>query len=446
MKTHQNTKLNGLHMKLHREEATAAVAAASGRRLLDIKDRRPEAAATTQNPQLSHSLWRLVKRFALMAIFCFPLIIVTGCNKSATTANAASPQASASSNGSAPQASYFRVPESQMGRLQIIKVEKSSIPHILRLPGSVAYNDFETTPVITQVGGRVMRVLVLPGQTVHPGQPMMEVTSPDYAQMRDNYIKARDAYNLAEKTYRRSQDLYTHHAISVSALEQAESAEVQANADMVAAWQTLRVLGLTSQSAVLQAATSPLIPVLAPIAGEVVERTVALGQVVQAGSTQCFTISNMSTVWVLASVYQSDLAYIRQGQSVTIETNAYPEVFRGRISYLAPAMDPNTRTLQVRIVTQNPGQRLKKDMYVTVQVDAGAIPNALSVPDSAVLRNSENQPFVYAVAGQGEFAQRLITIGQTQGGRTQVLGGLQAGDEVVADGSLFLQFANSLQH
>ncbi|MGH9351098.1 MAG: efflux RND transporter periplasmic adaptor subunit, partial [Terriglobia bacterium] len=377
---------------------------------------------------------RLTKRFLAVAIICLPFILLTGCNRSTTTADAASPQASSSGEASGPQAAYFHVPESQMGRLQLVKVEESAIPHILRLPGSVAYNDFETTPVITQVGGRVMRVLVFPGQMVHQDQPMMEVTSPDYAQMRDNYIKARDAYNLAEKTYRRSQDLYTHHAISVSALEQAESAEVQAHADMVAAWQTLKVLGLSSQSAVLQEATSPLIPVLAPISGEVVDRTVASGQVVQAGTTQCFTISNMSTVWVLANVYQSDLAYIRQGQQVTIETNAYPEVFRGRISYLAPAMDPNTRTLQVRIVTQNPGQKLKKDMYVTVQVDAGAIPNALSVPDAAVLRNSENQPFVYAVAGPGEFAQHLITIGQTQAGRTQVLGGLQAGEEVVADG------------
>ncbi len=389
---------------------------------------------------------RLTNRLVAVAIICLPFILLSGCNRSAPTADAASPQASAAGEASGPQASYFRVPESQMGRLQLVKVEKAAIPHILRLPGSVAYNDFETTSVITQVGGRVMRVLVFPGQTVHQGQSMMEITSPDYAQMRDNYIKARDAYNLAEKTYHRSQDLYAHHAISVSALEQAESATVQANADMVAAWQTLKVIGLSSPGAVLQEATSPLIPVLAPISGEVVDRTVAPGQVVQAGSTQCFTISNMSTVWVLANVYQSDLASIRQGQQVTIETNAYPEVFRGRISYIAPAMDPNTRTLQVRIVTQNPGQKLKKDMYVTVQVDAGAIRHALSVPDAAVLRNSENEPFVYVVAGPGEFAQRLITIGQTQVGRTQVLGGLQAGEEVVADGSLFLQFANSLQH
>lgn len=370
------------------------------------------------------------------------IVISAGCSKPPATAGSGF----ASTPAGGPQASYFQVPQNQLGRLQIVKVEQSSIPHVIQLPGSVAYNDFETTPVITQVGGPVVRILVFPGQEVRQGQRMMEVTSPDYAQMRDNYIKARDSYALTEKTLRRSQDLYAHHAISLSALEQAESGEVQANADMVAAWQTLKTLGLSNQSAVLQAAASPLIPVLAPISGEVVERTVAPGQVVQAGATQCFTISNMTTVWVLANVYQSDLAYIRQGQAVAVETNAYPEIFHGRISYIAPAMDPTTRTLQVRIVAQNPGQKLKKDMYVTVAVNAGSIQNALSVPNSAVLRNTENQPFVYTVAGPDEFAQRLVSIGETQAGRTQVTSGVQAGEEVVADGSLFLQFASSLQH
>jgi cobalt-zinc-cadmium efflux system membrane fusion protein len=121
-------------------------------------------------------------------------------------------------------------------------------------------------------------------------------------------------------------------------------------------------------------------------------------------------------------------------------------VFHGRISYIASALDPTTRTLQVRVVTQNPGQRLKKDMYVTVIVNAGELHHALTVPDSAVLRNAENQPFVYAVAGPQQFARRLVTIGQTQDGRTQILSGLSEGEQVVADGSLFLEFGNSFQH
>ena len=108
-------------------------------------------------------------------------------------------------------------------------------------------------------------------------------------------------------------------------------------------------------------------------------------------------------------------------------------------------MDPTTRTLQERIVTENPAHKLKKDMYVTATVRAGAIANALLVPDSAVLRDTENQPFVYVLTGANQFARRLVTVGDSSSGRTQITSGLNEGERVVGDGSLFLQFQNSLQ-
>jgi cobalt-zinc-cadmium efflux system membrane fusion protein len=209
--------------------------------------------------------------------------------------------------------------------------------------------------------------------------------------------------------------------------------------------QALRILGVRDPQTALKSSGAPELPVLAPIDGEVVDQTVAPGQLLQAGQTQCFTISDMSTVWVLVNVYQNDLAYVRAGDPVTIQTDAYPQKFSGTISYIAAALDPASRTLQARIVTQNPGEKLKKDMYVTATVQAGTIQNATSVPDAAVLRNSENEPFVYLSAGKNQFAQRQIAIGQSVGGRTQVTSGLKPGDQVVAQGALFLQFANTLQ-
>ena len=154
----------------------------------------------------------------------------------------------------------------------------------------------------------------------------------------------------------------------------------------------------------------------------------------------------MSTVWVLVNVYQSDVGYVRVGDSVDISTDTYPKVFHGRISYVAPALDPNTRTLQARIVTANPNKILKKDMYVTAMLEAGVIRDALTVPDAAVLRDSENMPFVYVESGANQFARRLVKIGDSQDGRTQITDGLKEGEQVVGDGSLFLQFKNSLQH
>jgi membrane fusion protein, heavy metal efflux system len=227
-------------------------------------------------------------------------------------------------------------------------------------------------------------------------------------------------------------------------LQAAESAEIQAQADLQAAEQALKILGIPSPETLIEKPVSSEVPLLAPIAGETVERLCAPGQLIQAGQTQCFTISNMATVWVLANVYEDQLAYVHTGDPVTIKTDAYPDAFHGRISFMGAALDATSRTLQARIDTANPGGKLKKDMYVTATVVAGKIPNALLVPDSAVLHD-ESGSFVYVEAGQNQFARRTVKAAESNQGKTQVVSGLQAGDRVVGDGSLFLQFANSLQ-
>jgi len=274
---------------------------------------------------------------------------------------------------------------------------------------------------------------------------MLYVASPVYSQLRNNYLKARHGYTLAEKAYTRAKDLYQHHAIAEQNLEQAESAEVQAGGDMASAAAALKVMGISNPDALVKAPPSFEVPVLAPISGEVVEQLVSAGQFIQPGATQCFTISDTSTVWVLVNVYQNDLPYVKVGDQVTIQTDAYPDVFHGRISYIAAALDPTTRTLQARIETANPGEKLKKDMYVTAAVNAGNIKDAIALPDAAILRDSENQPFVYAQVGANQFGRRGVTLGENLGGQTQITSGVKPGDQIVGNGSLFLQFANSLQ-
>jgi cobalt-zinc-cadmium efflux system membrane fusion protein len=299
--------------------------------------------------------------------------------------------------------------------------------------------------VITQVSGPVSRVVVVPGQRVKQGEAMLYVASPDYSQLRSNYLKAKDAYALAQKAYARAQDLYQHKAIAEQALEQAESAEVQAGGDLASAQAALKVLGITDPDALVQAPPTFEVPVKAPISGEVVEQDVSAGQLIQPGSTQCFLISDISNVWVLVNVYQNDLPYVRVGDPVNIQTDAYPQVFHGRISYIAASLDPSTRTLQARIETANPGEKLKKDMYVTTTVNAGKISKAIALPDAAVLRDNENQPFVYAETSQNQFGRRGVTVGESVNGETEITSGLKPGDHVIGNGSLFLQFANSLQ-
>lgn len=350
---------------------------------------------------------------------------------------------SQSSKSATPQ--LFTIPQDQMSHVQVVTVAPTKLTRTLRLTGSVEYNAFETTPVVSQVGGPVTRILVVPGDHVKQGQPMLEVSSPDYSQLLDTYLKAADASRLADRNYARAQDLYQHQALAERDLQQAESDRDQARADLNAAEQGLKILGVKDPQNLSKGPATANIPVLAPISGEVVERQVSPGQVLQAGQTQAFTISNMATVWVVANIYQADLAYVHTGDNVVVQTDAYPDTFHGKISYISPALDPNTRTLQARVVVDNKGEKLKRDMYCTVIVTAGIVNNAIAVPDAAVLRDDENLPFVYVESGTNQFGRRAVRIGESTSGETQVLSGLSAGDKVVGNGSLFLQFANSLQ-
>lgn len=346
--------------------------------------------------------------------------------------------------GATPQ--LFTIPEQQMSHIQVVTVEPVKLTRTLRLTGNVTYNAFLTTPVITQVGGLVSRILVVPGETVRKGQPLLEIASPDYSQMRAAYLKAKDVYRVSDKNFARAQDLYAHNAIAERDLLQAESDRNQAQADLDATEQALRILGIQKPDELEKAPSSPQIPLGAPIGGEVVERDVSPGQLLQPGATQTFVISDMSSVWILANVYQNDLAYVKVGDAVDVQTDAYPDVFHGKISFVSPALDPNTRTLQARLEIENHGGKLKNNMYCVATVVAGVIQNAIAVPDSAVLRDDQNLPFVYLATGSNQFGRRGVEIGPSQAGRTQILKGLSPGEKVAGDGSLFLQFANSFQH
>jgi len=386
--------------------------------------------------------------FSMMIVFALPLgAALSGCGSGAGEQE--SKMTSFTSNETkADTAELFTVPKEQLAHLQIVPAEKGPLPRTLRLAGAVAYNAFETTPVFAAIGGPVHEILVAPGQFVHAGEPLLTVTSPDYSAARSAYIKAREASTLSDKLFARAQDLFAHGAISEADLQQAETGRNQAHADLESSADALHALGVKDPESLIKNALKPTSesPVLAPVTGEIVERLVGPGQLLQTGVTQCFTISNTNSVWVLVNVYQSDLPFVHVGDAVEINTDTYTELFHGKISYLAPALDPNTRTLQARIVTENPGKKLKKDMYVTATVKAGSVADAITVPDAAILRDTENQPFVYVQSGANQFARRPVTVGQSAKGRTQITSGLKESEQVVGDGSLFLQFKNSIQH
>src|SRR5450755_3360128 len=235
---------------------------------------------------------------ALAAMSAIMLMQMIGCGGSA------SKSAGDTSAKSSDNAELFTIPQDQMTHVQVLTVQPTTLPRTLRLTGAVAYNGFRTTPVISQVGGPVSRLVVVPGQRVQKAQPMLYVASPDYSQLRTNYLKAKEAYALAQKAYTRARDLHEHKAIAEQNLEQAQSAEIQASGDLTSVQAALKVMGITDPDELMKGPPSFEVPVRAPISGQVVEQDVSAGQLIQPGTTQCFLISDTSTVWVLVNVYQ----------------------------------------------------------------------------------------------------------------------------------------------
>jgi membrane fusion protein, heavy metal efflux system len=347
------------------------------------------------------------------------------------------------------QPGLFTVSQQQLGRLQIGPAKRTVWSTNVRTTGTVDWDSDHTTQAITQVGGPITRILVDTGSHVKAGDPLLYVSSPDVATAISAYKKAKNREALAKRALDRSKEMLDHGAIAVKDFESVQADFNDAATDVQTTLQTLKIFDITKQ-ALDQAerqgvAISPEMAVRAPIAGTVVQKLVMPGQLIQAGTTLCFVISDISTVWVQGHVFDRDVPSVRLGDGVEESNASFPQKFHGAVSYMGALVDPDTRTTAVRIVTKNPGGLLKKDMFVEAIIHTRTQNNVLTVPVSAVLRDDKNEPFVYVEAEPGKFAQRPVAIGAQQNGAIQVLSGISESDRVVSDGSVFLQFAATFQ-
>ncbi|MGA8027230.1 MAG: efflux RND transporter periplasmic adaptor subunit, partial [Bryobacteraceae bacterium] len=238
-------------------------------------------------------------------------------------------------------------------------------------------------------------------------------------------------------------------AAAIKDVESAEADYNDATTDVQNSLQALKIFAITSQeldNAERQGLPiSPELAVRGPIPGTVVQKLVMPGQLIQAGSTTCFTLSDTSTVWVQGHIFDRDLPLVRIGDAVEETNSSFDRTFHGRIAYIGAMVDPDTRTTPVRIVTQNPGDLLKKDMYLEAVIHTRTDKSVLGVPVSAVLHDSENEPFVYVEVQPRQFARRSVAVGAQQNGYVEIRSGLKAGEQVVSEGSVFLQFATTYQ-
>jgi len=355
----------------------------------------------------------------------------------------------ASNESPGPQPGMFIVAKEQLPHLRIVPVRTTTWSITIRTTGTVDWDADHTTQAITQVNGPISRILVDTGALVKANDPLLYVSSPDVANAISTYKKARNREDLAQRTLQRTQVLLEHGAVAVKDLENAQADFNDAGTDVQNSLQALKIFGVNKQD-IDQAerqnvAIIPELAVYSPIAGIVVQKLVSPGQLIQAGATTCFMISDVSTVWVQGHIFDHDLPSVRLGDTVDESNPSFAEKWHGVLSYIGSMVDPATRTTPVRIVTQNPGGLMKKDMFIEAVIHTRTQKNVLAIAVSAVLRNEQNEPFVYVQVEPGKFEQRMVTTGAQQNDQQEILSGLKPGENVVSEGSVFLQFANSFQ-
>ncbi|HEY5048407.1 MAG TPA: efflux RND transporter periplasmic adaptor subunit [Rhizomicrobium sp.] len=351
------------------------------------------------------------------------------------------------SNQKTATASNVTLTDAQKTNIRIFTVAQSQFHKTANTNGVVDFDNDQATNVMSPISGSVSRLLVSPGEHVNRGHALATVDSPDYTAAIGDYRTAIVAATAARKLADMDKDLLAHQGVSEREAAQAETDAVTAEANRAAALQTLASLNVdpaTIQSIQRGWPVSNNGGIIrAPIAGTVVERLITRGQLLQAGTTQAFTIADLSRVWVMAQVFSSDIDNVSLGDNAQVMTGGDSQPVAGKVTNISTEVDPNTRSVMVRVTVDNPANALKKQQYVRVSIQSHGVTNGLMVPVAAVLHDDENLPFVYIVQRDGSYARAHVTPGYRAGDRYQIIAGLRAGEQIVADGSLFLQFMQS---
>jgi cobalt-zinc-cadmium efflux system membrane fusion protein len=374
---------------------------------------------------------RRTRRFAVFLLAGVAALSLGACGKDQQTEAADTPH-------------NVTLTAAQQQSIHLYTVKPSQYHTNVDTTGIVDYDQNASTPVLAPFSGPVLKILVTLGQEVAKGQALATVASPDFAAAAGAYRKAVAAAQAADRLAATDQDLFSNHALSQRENDQARSDAAGADSDRDAALQALQGLNVDPQTiadigdgkSVSYAAGV----IRSPIAGVVVEKSINPGQLLSAGDTQCFAVADLAHVWVMAQIFDPDLGSVSVGDSAEVESGSGAKTFAGKVTNVSPEVDPSTQSVLARVVVENPGDLLKKQMYVGVRIRSGDSHSGLLVPVSAVLRDDENLPFVYVAAADGSYARRPVDLGYRDGDQTVITSGLNSGDKVVLDGGIFLRF------
>lgn len=354
----------------------------------------------------------------------------------------------------------FRPSDTQWASLRLALVRQVAFRDERATDGKIAINEDTTTPVFSPYSGRVTRLIARPGDLVERGAPLFAIEASEFVQGKNDLItavagveKARSRLTLAHTIEKRQRDLQAIRGGALKDLEQAQSDLVAAQGDLRSAEITLasvrnrlRILGhtdeeITSHEKQDRMGAEAIVP--APIGGTIIQRKVGLGQYINVGANEpVYTVGNLSTVWLIANVRESDAPKMKVGAAVEVTVLAFPgRVFNAKLAYVAPALDPNTRRLPVRAEIQNTARELLPEMFASFRIVSGADRLMPAVPTDAIVYEGANARVWIARPDSKTVVSRRIDVGDTINGLVEVRKGLAVGETVVTSGTLFIDRA-----
>ena len=368
----------------------------------------------------------MIRKYPFIAAICLAAFVsLTACKKEFKPSDGAPPSAEV-----VPTGDMSLVSVDKPDQFPLVAADAQEEHSELNATGSVFPDISREVPVITLANGRVFNLKTRLDDNVKKGQFLFSIQSPDISTAFDAYLKTVNDEQLANKAYLRAEDLFKHGAISQAMVEQAEDSEKDAKADLTAAEEQLKVLGVDKDH------PSPIVDVHAPISGVIIGQNVtnaAAAGVSLSGSATTFTIADLSTVWILCDVYENDIPKLKLGQEASIKLNAYPDKpLTGRISDIGPVLDPQLRTAKVRIEIANPGI-LKLGMFVTATFQSTTTNKYPVVPADAVLHLHDRDWVFIPEPGQ-KFKRVEVHAGNMlPGGKQELLSGINPGQQVVSN-------------
>ena len=317
-------------------------------------------------------------------------------------------------------------------RLKIEPAGLRDVRHHLAVPASVEAEPTRLARISPPVAGRISKLHVKFGDEVKLGQALFDLDSPDVASAQSDYLRAQSTLAQSERNVARQEDLGEHGIGAKRDVEQAQTERDLARQELQRAKLRLGVLG--GGSGRLGAS----ITVTSPIAGRVIDLVCAPGEFRNDLSVPLMTVADLSTVWVTANVQERDIRLVHQGDDATAALVAYPgEVFSGHVLLVGDLLDPDTRTIKVRVAFDNPAQRLKPGMFATATFTSAASSSVVAPGTALVLAGDKS--YVYAEVGPWEFERRVVTPGEQQGDVILIGSGLDAGTRIVTAGAVLLQ-------